>query len=121
MPGCVDRSAGLRAVQKVMRRLDMLERHRAPAGGRSHRAPEHKAPERARRITFNFQLSTFYFLDHPRPVVSCKLSLSGEGVDHGWVKPRLEQRQQLGAHAIAWNREIGIGLVFHARDAALLQ
>ena len=126
-PGRVDRGPPPRLEQRE-RRLDVVERHRPPAGRpRSSRAARRagasgqrrrasasasSAPDVAARVG-TIGAST---LARRPPSIHCHSSrasvgLVGQHVDDRRVEPRLEQRQQLGAHAVARNADVVVRLV----------
>jgi len=100
---------------------------RASAGGAERKAAASKA-----RVMAPSTGSTIHrqrargaqgvgFAFHPLPRLSRKVGFVGERVDNRRVEARGQERQQLGPNAVARNRHILIGLVFHERRGPLGQ
>ena len=104
----------------------MVERDRPAAGDLAHHAPDHargaaraarragrrrrsRARSRRRAVVARRTTrasSSAAIASIQSHVVARELGLVGEHVDDAGVEPRLEQRQQLGAHAVARNADV---------------
>ena len=92
---------------------------RASAGGQRARARvasiRHASPvATARRSAHSSSAAAL----EPLPLVARELGLVGQHVDDRRVEPLLEQRQQLGADAVARNAHVVVRLVVDVSDAA---
>ena len=106
----------------------MAERHGPSAGRQRHRLPHRQTAQREwgtleSGINVEVPGSGFDFhaaqrLLHPQPFGAGKLGLIGEDVHNGRVETRLEQRQQLGPHAVARNAHVAVRFVLYVLDTA---
>ncbi len=103
----------------------MRERHRRPPRGLGHHAvhdePTERSGKAADRVGIDApgpavlpahasrQLSRR--LAHPEPLLAGHLRLVGQHIDDRRIESLLEQREQLGADAVARDRPVAVGLV----------